>query len=149
MDYRDAIAYVTGAAHQTGLFDAVTGHEPKAAPGRTGLTASAWVQDWSPATSGMASVSMRFEVTLRIFCPLMMEPQDDVDVAVMTAVDAIFAYLASHFTGLTGSRYVDIFGSDGERLNASMGYAEQDKSKFRIADITVPVVINDVYPLAA
>lgn len=148
-DFRDAIAYVTGAAWQTGLFDAVTGHEPKAAPGRSGLTGSAWVQDWRPVTSGLSSVSMRFEVTFRVFCSMMTEPQDDIDIAVMTAVDAIMAYFIGHFAGLTGSRYVDVFGADGEGLGASMGYAEQDRAKFRIADITVPVVLNDVYAESA
>jgi hypothetical protein len=144
-DFRDAISYATGAAYQTGLFDAVAGHEPKAAPSRTGLTAAAWIQDWRPATSGLASTSMRLEVTLRVFCPMQMEPQDDIDMAVMTAVNAIFSYIIGHFQGLAGSRYVDVHGADGEMLSASLGYAEQDKAKFRIADITIPVVLNDVY----
>lgn len=152
MNFQDAIDYVTGAAWQTGLFDAVTGHEPKAAPGRTGLTASAWIQAWRPTqSSGMASASMRLTVQLRIYCPMLVEPQDMIDPMVMTAVDAVFAYVASHFQagGIGQTRYVDLLGSDGEEMNAELGYAEQNKAMFRIADVSIPVIINDLYPYAA
>jgi hypothetical protein len=145
MDFSAAMDYVTSAAAATGYFDQVTGHEPKAAPGRTGLTASAWVQTWEPATSGLNSVSMRFEVTLRIFTSMLQEPQDEIDLRLMQAVDAVFAYVIGHFQGLSGSRYVDVFGADGDRMRAALAYAEQDSKKFRIADITIPVVINDCY----
>jgi len=150
MDFTDAIAYVTGAAAQTGHFDSVNGHEPKAAPSRTGMTAAAWIQSWRPAqSSGLSSISMRFVVTLRIFSSMTQEPQDEIDPRLMTAVDAVLTYIAGHFAGLTGSRYVDLLGADGEELGVELGYAEQDKAKFRIADITIPVVINDCYPTAA
>lgn len=150
MDFRDAMSYVTGAAMQTGLFDMVTGHEPKAAPSRTGMTASAFVSSWTPVqSSGLSSMSMRFQVTLRIFKHMTAEPQDEIDMDVMNAVDQIFTYIASHFAGLSGSRYVDLLGADGEEMTAQLGYAEQDKAKFRIADVSIPVVINDCYPYAA
>ena len=57
---------VTSHAASLGLFDTVTSHEPKNAPGN-GLWCAIWVQGIGPVpSSGLASVSGRVELRVRI-----------------------------------------------------------------------------------
>ncbi len=141
---KDALDWVMTKAIRSGRFDAHTFHEPKAAPGK-GLTASLWIQDYRAASSGLSATSMRLLVQLRLFVPMLKEPQDDIDRELMGGVDAVFNEIIGDFAGLTGARYVDVHGADGEALSASLGYLQQDSKVFRIADILIPIVLNDVY----
>jgi hypothetical protein len=40
---------------------------------------------------------------------------------------------------------VDLLGMAGTPLGAEAGYMQQDSVWFRIADITVPVIVNDAF----
>jgi len=138
---------LTSFAASSGQFDSVTGHEPKAAPAPTGVSCSVWVSDLRPIqSSGLASVSMRIEFTMRVYTSMLQEPQDGIDPRVLGATDAIFSALAGNFDiDVNGVRYIDVFGSDGEQLRAVAGFADQDGKKFRVMEVFVPVVLNDVY----
>lgn len=132
-------------AAETGHFQTVNQHEPKNSPGH-GLRAALWVQTFRPARrSGLASTSMRLEYRLRIYQNMLMEPQDSIDPAVLAAADACLAAYSSNFTlgGLV--RQVDLLGSDGNPLSATAGYLAIDNKMYRVMDLTIPLVINDVY----
>ncbi len=147
IDSRAAMAYVMDACATTGMFESTVGHEPKAAPNaRTGLVGSVFQRDVRPVqSSGLAAASVRHLITLRIWISAQVEPQDQIELQLPNGVDAVLDYFIGHFQGLQGARYVDVFGADGEELSASYGWAQQDNKKFRIADITIPLVMNDTY----
>jgi hypothetical protein len=145
----DILVPVTDAmvshALATGHFQTVNQHEPKGAPGH-GLRAAMWAQTYRPARkSGLRSTSMRLEFRLRIYQNMLMEPQDAIDPAVLAATDACFAAYSGDFTlgGLV--RHVDLLGSDGNPLSAVAGYLAIDNKMHRVMDITIPIVLNDVY----
>jgi hypothetical protein len=150
IDSRALINELTTAASTRGLFDSVNGHEPKAAPPRSGVSCAVW---WSGLnsvrSSGLGALSVRVQFTMRIYTSMLQEPQDAIDPAVMDAADALFAYLAADFEISGQARYVDLLGSDGEPMGATPGYLTQDGKVFRTVDIMVPVIINDAYPLSA
>lgn len=132
-------------AMATGMFQTVNQHEPKNSPGH-GLRAALWAQNYRPARrSGLAATSMRLEFRLRIYQNMLMEPQDSIDPTVLAAADACFAAYSSGFTlgGLV--RQVDLLGSDGNPLSATAGYLAIDNKMFRVMDLTIPLVLNDVY----
>lgn len=145
VDSKAAFDYVLSACASVGHFEAVVGHEPKAAPSRTGLTGAVFQRSLTPASSGLASVSMRYLLNLRVFISAQGEAQDDMEMQLTAGVDAMLSYFIGHFAGLTGSRYVDVFGADGDEMTAQYGWIEQDSKKYRIADITIPLVLNDSY----
>jgi hypothetical protein len=151
IDSHGMLNALTTLAAESGMFDQVMGHEPKAAPAQTGLTCGAWVSDLRTVpSSGLASVTMRLEIQLRVFTSMLREPQDSIDPAVLDATDALlFAIVGQFQLGLSDTRYVDILGSDGEPLRATSGYLSQDSKLYRVMDIFVPIVINDVYTYAA
>lgn len=136
---------VASHAVATGHFQNVNQHEPKHAPGH-GLRAALWVQTYRPARkSGLRSTSMRLEFRLRIYQNMLMEPQDAIDPTVLAATDALFAAYSGDFTLGGLIRQVDLLGSDGNPLSATAGYLAIDQKMHRVMDLTIPLVLNDVY----
>lgn len=148
LDSAGLIAELTTAASAAGVFDAVIAHEPKSAPAPTGITCAVMVSDASIVqSSGLNTLSMRLEFTMRLYTAMIQEPADGIDPLLLDAADVLTAYLCSHFS-LTGrARYTDFLGSDGERLRWVSGYVTQDSKPFRIIDVIVPILLNDLYPL--
>lgn len=145
----DSVALFTAMeshALESGLFERVNGHEPKAAPGN-GLTAAVWSQRIVPVPrgSGLKYTSGLVTFYLRIYQNMLMQPQDSIDPLVLNAVDVLFAAYSRDFTlgGLV--RNVDLLGSTGTSLSAEAGYINQDGKMFRAMTLTVPLIINDLW----
>lgn len=142
---------LTSMASESGFFDSVTGHEPKAAPSPTGASCSVWFNDMRTVqSSGLSSASVRVEFTMCVYTSMLQEPQDAIDPRVMKAAGSLFSALVGEFQlSLGDCRYVDVFGSDGEQLRAPAGYMDQDGKKFRVITVMVPIVLNDAYTESA
>jgi len=150
LDADSIIGELTSAASASGAFDAVVAHEPKSAPAPTGVTCAVFVGDAGPIqSSGLQSLSFRIEFTARLYTAMIQEPADGIDPLLLRAADAYTAYLAAHFTLAGAARYTDFLGSEGEGLRWVPGYITQDNKPFRIIDVIVPILINDLYPLSA
>jgi hypothetical protein len=138
---------VVSDAQASGYFDRVNTHEPKRKPGR-GLTAAVWVQNITPlpGISGLASTSARVLFILRIYSNMIKEPQDAIDPQLMKVVSNLMRRYHDDFDFGGAIRNVDLLGSQGVSLEATAGYLEQDNTMFRIMDITIPCLVNDVWP---
>lgn len=145
----DLLTYRSAAlshAQALGLFEQVLGHEPVSAPG-SGLIYALWVKRLAPvpARSGLATVSARLELLGRVFLPADTEPQDDVDVTVTGAVDSLMGAYAGDFELGGAVAEVDLLGEHGTPLGADFGYARFDSTTYRVATLTVPLIINDAW----
>lgn len=150
LDAGGIVGELTTAASAVGVFDAVVAHEPKSAPAPTGITCAVMVGDATPVLSGgLAALSLRIEFTMRLFTAMLQEPADGIDLQLLGAADLLTAFLAANFELSGKARYVDFLGTDAERLRWVSGYVTQDSKPFRIIDVIVPIVINDLYPLTA
>lgn len=133
----------------TGYFDKVMQHEPKSAP-HTGLTAAIWLQSLSPLPmkSGVAVTSGLAIYMIRIYSDMLKEPQDLIDPACMRAGANIIRRFHDGFDlGLHPLVYsVDLLGESGSQLSLDAGYVDIDNRKYRVMDITIPVILNDVWP---
>lgn len=140
---------VVSFALRSGYFDRVMEHEPKKKPG-TGLTAATWVQgiDPLPAGSGLTNTSARIVFILRLYQNMFKENEDQIDSEMLKAASNIMRRLHDDFDfGLTEAvRNVDLLGQFGVALAARAGYLNQDNTEFRVYDITIPVIVNDVWP---
>ena len=138
-------ALVSHAA-ASGLFDRVNTVEPKSAPGN-GLTAAVWFQRVTPApkASTLNTTAARVEMMLRIYLPMMREPQDDIDTRILEAVDVLLTAYSSDFTLDGMIKEVDLMGEHGTPLGAQSGYLDIDRTKMRVVDLTIPLIINDAW----
>lgn len=132
-------------ALRLGLFEKVNQHEPKAAPGK-GLSAAVWVQRLQPVrSSGLASTSVRVELRERLYTSMIQDPQDGIDPNLLDATDALMAAYSADFTLGSLVRSVDLLGAHGDPLSAQAGYLNQDGQLLRVMDITLPLLVNDLW----
>lgn len=133
-------------AQKIGHLEQVNQHEPKSAP--TGLlTGAIWNQETRPLAlaSGLDATSVLVTFVVRIYKNMTSQPQDAIDPAVMGAMDALMAAYSADFDlgGLV--RNVDLLGAYGQGLFARAGFMPQDGRLYRVVDITVPCVVNDLW----
>lgn len=143
----DIFDAVVSDAQRSGYFDKVNQHEPKRAP-NSGVTAAIWVQSVEPigAISGLATTSARIVFTLRMYSNMLKEPQDMIDPAMIKAVSNLMRRYHDDFDFEGAIRNIDLLGAYGVALSAISGYLEIDKKEFRIVDMTIPCLVDDVWP---
>lgn len=146
LDFAGLVDAVSSHAQASGLFDRVQAHEAKNAPG-LGVTAEVWLAQLRPipGRSGLNATSGRVALNVRLRIPMTREPQDRIDVDLAAAVDALFTAYTGDFTLGGAAAEIDLLGAYGEPLSGVGGYLEQDGQEYRIFDITVPIVLNDMY----
>jgi len=139
---------VVSDAKASGYFTKVNTHEVMRQPGSR-LTAAIWVQAVNPVAlaSGLAVTSAQVIFMLRIFTSLNQYPQDIIDPQVVKAVSNLMRRYHDDFDFGGIIRNVDLLGQFGTALAAVAGYVESDDgSLFRIMDLTIPCIVNDVWP---
>ena len=143
----DIIDAVVSDAQASGYFDKVNIHEPKRKPG-TGLTAAVWVQAMDPlqGASSLVNTSARVLFLLRIYSNMLQEPQDMIDPNMMRAASNLIRRYHDDFDFAGAIRNVDCLGEFGVALSANAGYLDIDGTMFRVMDISIPCIVNDVWP---
>jgi hypothetical protein len=149
MDYGAIVDGLVSHALTTGQFERVNAHEPKNSPGN-GLTAAVSLMSLGPARgqSGLVSTSPLLVCAVRLYTSMTYEPADMIDPNLMQAAQALFEAYSDDFTLDGMVRNVDLLGMTGTPLSARAGYVEQSGKVFRIIDITIPMIINDVFDQA-
>lgn len=145
--FDDILDAVVSDVQRSGYFEKVNQHEPKKGP-RTGLTAAVWLQAMDPIAlaSGLAATSARIIFTLRMYQSFMQEPQDLIDPTMARAASNLMRRYHDDFDFDGAIRNVDLLGMYGIALTALSGYLEVDGKVYRIIDITIPCIVNDVWP---
>lgn len=142
---------VASHARASGFFPNVLTHEPKAAP--SGPTAAVFVESVVPykERSGLTSVSVVVTLTVRLYANMLQEPQDNIDRDLIIAMDALLTAYAGDFDLGDTSREIDLLGmavaagTSGQGVVTKMGYISHDNKFFRVAEIQLPVIVNDVW----
>lgn len=133
-------SHVAGLGHYT----AVLGHEPKNAP--ADMTAAIWVVRVRPSIlSNLSNAAALVVCTVRTYLAAFSEPLDDIEVRLNNAVDALVTSFSAGFTLGGAVVGIDALGSNGDPLGWITGYVTIDKSLYRIADLTVPIVCHDTW----
>jgi hypothetical protein len=79
----------------------------------------------------------------RVYSSMMAEPQDRIDIDLSAATSYLLAQLTGDF-GIIGA-YIDLLGAYGDGLGSDFGYITQDRTVFRVSDITIPFICDDVF----
>jgi hypothetical protein len=143
----DILDSIVSDAQRSGYFDKVNTHEPKRAP-NSGLTAAVWVQSIDPIAliSGLAATSGRIVFTLRVYSNMLKEPQDAIDPQVMKAISNLMRRYHDDFDFEGSIRNIDLLGAHGIALAAQAGYLDVDGKFFRIMDLTIPCLVDAIWP---
>lgn len=143
----DIFDAVVSDVQASGYFDKVNMHEPKRKPGN-GLTAAVWLQGLTPIgqISGLAATSGRLLFILRLYSNMLQEPQDAIDPNLVRAASNIIRRYHDDFDFNGTIRNVDLLGAYGVALEAQAGYLEQGGTMYRVIDIQVPCLVNDIWP---
>lgn len=134
----------------SGMFQRVNKHEPKSAPG-SGLTAAVWLDAVGPAVSasGLSATSARLVFKIRLYTSMVSEPQDAIDPAMLTATVKLMALFSADFDLGASVRNIDLLGAFGIPMSSQAGYLNQDGKLMRIIDITLPLILNDLWSQSA
>lgn len=130
-----------------GAFDSCNTHEPKKKPDN-GLNAALWLDYVGPAprVSGLTSTTALLVFMLRLYSPMVQEPQDAIDPNILTAVDLVISALSGDFDLGSTVFAVDLLGmGGGPALSARAGYIEQDRSLYRVVTVTVPLLVDNAW----
>lgn len=148
LDVNNVMDRICNFALTLGVFETVNKHEAKNAPGN-GYHAAVWIQGVSPIRGGLASTSVRAEFTFRIYGNMLQEPQDEIDPDISYAAERLMSAIHSDFDMGSTARNVDLLGSEGTPLSARSGYISLSQKLYRVMDVTIPVLINDVWEQTA
>ena len=146
VDAAGLFAALSSHAASLGIFDVVNEHESANPPGN-GITCGIWFVRLGPAmSSGLSSTSGVVTFMARVYKPDTL-PQDSVDREILPAASELIATYAAHFTlgGLV--RQVDLRGQTGTPLSAQAGWLPGEPV-YRTVDITIPLIVNDLFPEA-
>lgn len=131
----------------TGKFARVNQYEPRGQP-PNGLSLDLISGPIVPIrSSGLNRVSLRWQIDGRINHPLTMDPPERLDPLLTDAAAHYFELLCGQFTlgGLV--RTVDVFGMDGGGLDSTPGYLEHNGKVYRVAQLVIPLLINETWTL--
>lgn len=144
---------LTSHAQTLGVFDRVNDHETTNPPGR-GLSCSILLGPLAPIrASGLAVTSGRLQMTARVYAPRPSNQPGDVDRQVLSAACQLLAAYSGDFEldgvpdGLV--RAVDLLGAYGAGLSMDPGWLTQDGVPYRVAEITLPLIVNDMWGQAS
>lgn len=149
MDIAGIYDKVVSHAMALGVFERFPTHEPKNAPG-SGITWAITFHRFSPAprVSGLSATALRLEFLIRFYLPMTMEPQDDIDQMLVEAVDNLGASYTGDFD-LDGVVFmIDLLGAYGQPFGGQTGYITIAQTMYRVFDITLPVIVDDVWAQA-
>lgn len=151
LDIDAPLKNIVSLAAKTGYFKRVNKHEPKSAPDNTGLTLAVFLADIRPIPnqSGQNSTTGLVAFTGRIFGNMLKEPADFIDPNIGNAAAKLMEALSGDFELGGTCKSVDLLGQTGTPLSARAGYLEIDRKNFRIVDVYIPVIVNDIFPQSA
>lgn len=132
---------MTSAAQATGQFARVNSHDPEVTPGRD-ISCTITLADISadPNRSSLNEVTGVITFTARLWNNAMQKPLDAIDPAMLTATSSLLGAYAGGFTLGGTVRNVDLM-----KLRAVTGYVNHEEKEMRVVEITVPVVVNDLW----
>jgi hypothetical protein len=139
-------------AKKLGVFDSVSPWELTSGIALGGtLHLGVWGGPIRPVTpsSGLASLSWRVQIDTRIYTDARAKPLERVEPRIYHATSVFLSSLAGDFQVGGGVRNIDFFGQTGDGMAGTPGYATIDNKQYRIMDIAIPLIINDVMALEA
>lgn len=133
-----------------GPFESVNKHEPKGFVSH-GYAAALWVQSIMPlkGEGGLNTTTVRAEFTFRIYGNMLQEPADEIDPEISDAAELVMSTLTNDFELGASVRQIDLLGAYGTPLSSRAGYIVLSGKLYRVMDVTIPVIVDNVWEQVA
>jgi hypothetical protein len=150
LDIGDILDRLVSHAQTLGYFETVNEFKVDEIGGSGGFTLGIWGDDITPIrSSGLASTSVRVLFKVRIFATTEAAPESYLERGMVDATSALLEAYSGDFELGGEARNVDLLGAHGVPLSANAHYMNLSGTIFRVMDITVPVLVNDVWTQTA
>jgi hypothetical protein len=139
---------VQSTAAGLGDFKAALTSEPRAKPGTQMIVAFWLASIRGIPSSGLSATSGLVVISGRVYKTYLTGGQkelDALDPAILTATCDLMAAFSNDFTVGGTVREIDLLGQFGTPLSAQAAYVEQENQPFRVMDLTIPFVIDDLW----
>jgi hypothetical protein len=141
---------LTSHALASGYFDSVNETKIDEPTGGGNITCGIWADDITPLrSSGLASTSVRIVFKVRLFTSTEASPESYVERVMVEAADALFSAYSGDFELGGEARNIDLLGIHGASLACNAHYMNLSGTIYRVMDLTVPILVNDVYDQSA
>lgn len=141
------ISNISSGAKQLGIFQQVLTHDPKSAP-QHDMTLAIRVESIKPSTkfSGLNGTAGIVTFGHRIYVNFLSKPEDQIDGKLLNAVSVLINEYSNEFSFGGTVIAVDLLGADSPGLSSNLAYIPDfDHKAFRIATLTVPVIIDNLW----
>ena len=141
-DIEDTLRFIQSHLAASSRFVHTQIGEPKSPPAG-GLTASVRMDGQAVSLLSLQSTIETHTVIIRIYRNMLAEPQEDAEIEVAQAVSEVEEDLIGDFDLGGTVRNIDIGGQHGAGVSARWGYVDVGGTLYRIADITLPFIVDD------
>jgi len=145
------VALQSKLAAMGNVSEAVIGEpkKPFTPTGQAGRVAAAiWMTDWTPGLTLATSVEV-FTAMVRLHVDAFAEDVGQLELDLADTMNELTTDLQQAFTLGNTVRNIDVGGSDSAGMSASWGHVSIANTMYRVVDITVPMIVNDVATHAA
>lgn len=146
MDPVALFAAAQSQAQKLGIFEEVILHEPKAAPQSLPCLAL-WLGPLAPLKggSGLSATSARISLRGRIYISDLTKPEDAVDAKLLGLASTLLGAFSGSFTLGGQVELIDLLGIYGEAMEGTPAYLRHDEKEFRVMELTLPLIIADLW----
>jgi hypothetical protein len=149
LDIRTILDKLISHAMASGHFETVNDFKVDE-PAGMGITCGIWADDIRPIRSGgLTSTSVRITFKVRLFSNTEAAPESYLDPAVVDATSALLNAYSGDFELGGNVRAVDLLGMEGVPLSADAHFMNLSGIIYRVMDIAVPILVNDVWAQSA
>lgn len=145
------IGNISSGAKKFPTFQQVLTHEPKNKPQKD-VTLAFWLTDLKPSvkfsdmegTAGVVTFNHRIYVNFPLG-----KPEDSTEAKLLNAASLLMNEYSNEFSFGGTVIAVDLLGMDSSGLSMRTGYVSIDNTVFRMADVTVPIIIDNLWTQGA
>lgn len=146
---QDTLVNIQSYLMASGYFNDVVIGEPSSVAAGPRMSASVFQSGRNVALITLTEVTSVYDITVRFYRDMLAQPTEGIEYEMAFVAQQVGSDLLGDFDLGQTVRNIDAAGEHSSGMNAQWGYATLSGVIYRVADINVPVVVNDTATLTA
>lgn len=140
-NFTPTLVFIESQIGANGYFPRVRIGEPKGPV--DDLTAAIWMQGGAVKQATLQSPIEVHTAKIRTYINMLHEPTEEIETILANGAGKIIGDLCSNLQLDNQPRCVDVAGIYGQSIAVNWGYCEISGTLYRVADIIVPIIVDD------